>query len=141
MFTYYATVDERHAPAFQVIDLMMEFAISTPRTDTEPGSLLYRRLLREGLIKLQKLYLERKASPSDLNSQNQNLMHWVAELVKSLRYYNAYCYLFTNSEPLKICLINLFGENKQEAKDLSLEFLGKIQSYGIPTNQYDTSGE
>lgn len=93
MFTYYATVDPTISPAFQVIGLIGDIArelgareyIITAENETFRYQWLrsgqWQRLVETGSKKIQKLFRNRAASPTDLNPQNQSLVHWVAHIV------------------------------------------------------------
>lgn len=82
VFRYYATVDEENAPAFQVVHIMTEFIITKFRDKpSQLSSIQHQRLLETGLTKIGRLFQERIASPNDVNSMNQTLMHPIANLV------------------------------------------------------------
>jgi hypothetical protein len=85
MFTYYATIDEFNAPAFQVVRIMSQFLSSNQFKSFKKLSV--RRLLDGGLIKIGKMFREGKASPSDVNSQNQTLMKPIVTVISHPNFY------------------------------------------------------
>lgn len=83
-FTYYATVDERSAPAFQMVNMLQRSAWSTlsgnNRATIEELS-LWARFVDVVLIDVLNLFRTGKASPLAVDSTNQSLLHHVASMV------------------------------------------------------------
>lgn len=80
-FTYYATVDEESAPAFRLLGILER-------------SFIYYRWYGDlnGIIelvsrKILSLFHERQASPTDMNSHNQSLLHLAGKAVCLSLYY------------------------------------------------------
>ncbi|RYP62588.1 hypothetical protein DL771_009667 [Monosporascus sp. 5C6A] len=76
VFTYYATVDGQTAPAFQLLNIMRD-AIHHFR---DSGLTHWNTLGETALKKILKLFRERKASPTDVDSMNRSLLHLTGHL-------------------------------------------------------------
>jgi hypothetical protein len=83
-FTYYPTVDAKTAPAFRILTLLknahamrlVSYEDPDPRT---PARL--EELVALALVKLVTLFQTSKASPLAVDSENQSLVHYAAEMV------------------------------------------------------------
>ncbi|RYP66067.1 hypothetical protein DL769_006129 [Monosporascus sp. CRB-8-3] len=71
VFTYYATVDDQTAPAFQILDILdkaIGYLLPTAGRD-------WNMLTETALKKILKLFRERRSSPTDVDSMNGSLLH------------------------------------------------------------------
>ncbi|KAI1125412.1 hypothetical protein F5Y10DRAFT_284276 [Nemania abortiva] len=82
--TYYPTVDESTAPAFRIVNLASDMiSNSSPSSIREVECVL--RCCYDNIL---VLYSKGKASPKDVNSKGESLIHLVAQtVVKLLRHY------------------------------------------------------
>lgn len=78
-FTYYATVDERIAPAFRLLDLLREYLIC-PVANKEAH---FQGIAEKVFEKIFVLYQERRASYTDVNFHNCTTLHIVGNMVCS----------------------------------------------------------
>lgn len=77
--TYYATVDERTAPAFRLLHLLHEHLIFP----TPNKKVLSQRIAEKVFEKILVLYRERGASYTDVDFNNRTILHIVGYLVCS----------------------------------------------------------
>ncbi|KAK9770744.1 hypothetical protein SCAR479_12535 [Seiridium cardinale] len=117
VFTYSATVDERIAPAFQVVKSMIDFFRHEDFKILHNRSEAAQRILEAGFIKVGRLLREGLASPKDVNSRNQTLMQPISRLTRT------------------IAMASLDDSN-----NIALDFLEKFLNYDIPVAQYDIYG-
>ncbi|KAM0814100.1 putative Fungal N-terminal domain-containing protein [Seiridium cardinale] len=117
VFTYSATVDEMIAPAFQVVESMINFFIQDDFDDLHNGKEAAQRILEAGFIKVGRLLREGLASPKDVNSRNQTLMEPISSLTWA------------------VAMADLDDSN-----NIALDFLEKFLNYDIPVAQYDIYG-
>ena len=82
-FTYYPTVDEGTAPAFRALRLLGKAAVGATSYYPSLTLVQWEMLAALALAKILRLFRDRKASPLAVNSRNQSLVHYVAELVSS----------------------------------------------------------
>lgn len=76
--TYYAIVDESVAPAFRLLNASDGYL----RFKHQDIDRMHWNILLEMVSKkIQRLFYERKASPTDMNHSNQNLLHMLGQLV------------------------------------------------------------
>lgn len=75
--TYYATVDDKTAPAFQLMEILRTslYCIESPDWTN------WVNLAEVGFKNIERLYAERKASPTDVNKDNQSVLHLASQLV------------------------------------------------------------
>ncbi|KAF7523138.1 hypothetical protein G7054_g11866 [Neopestalotiopsis clavispora] len=120
-FTYYPTVDQRTAPAFQIVKVMhdrMDYLI-----DQKPTNLSsWQSFLDRGLQDLEMLFQEGRASPNDMNSYNQTLIFPLMSLIWDL--------LVSEDEV----------DDPDQNRNITLAFLQGIIRLGIPSNIYDIDG-
>lgn len=75
-FTYYATVDERTAPAFRLLDLLRRHLVSLETKEAH-----FQGIAQAVFGKIFMLYRERRASYTDVNFNNRTILHVVGDLV------------------------------------------------------------
>ncbi|KAI0101008.1 hypothetical protein GGR51DRAFT_530901 [Nemania sp. FL0031] len=91
IFTYYPAVDEKIAPAFQIIALLRHIILATKRltrirdlisvSNYENSIESYTRVINHGFDEIVSLYRHGKASPRDINSNGGSLMNSVVESI------------------------------------------------------------
>ncbi|RYP90381.1 hypothetical protein DL770_003528 [Monosporascus sp. CRB-9-2] len=85
VFTYYATVDDQTAPAFRLLHIVKDAAISLECR----GSTLLAEFVETVLNKILKLFRERKATPTDVDSRNRTILHPVGNITADMLRYRA----------------------------------------------------
>lgn len=78
-FTYYATVDERTAPAFRLLNVLREY-LGSPVVNKEEH---FQGIAETVFEKIFMLYRERRASYTDVDFNNGTILHIVGYLVCS----------------------------------------------------------
>ncbi|ETS86737.1 hypothetical protein PFICI_00565 [Pestalotiopsis fici W106-1] len=121
-FTYYPTVDEDAAPAFQIIQILKK--ASRDSNDRRQFILsTWKGFFERALTKLETLFRKGQASPNDVNSRNQTLIYPITSLVWDL-------------------LLRKWRSNDSvRFERLVLDFLENVTYLDIPSNIYDTNGE
>lgn len=81
-FTYYPTVDAKTAPAFRILTLLKDAVDVVYWEDKDPRApARLEEWVALALVKLVRLFQTRKASPLAVDSKNQSLVHYAAEMV------------------------------------------------------------
>jgi hypothetical protein len=81
-FTYYPTVDAEVAPAFRILTLLKNAMRVVSYEDRDPRTpARLEELVALALLKLVTLFQTSKASPLAVDSKNQSLVHYAAEMV------------------------------------------------------------
>ena len=75
--TYYATVDDKTAPVFQTMEILKKSLCFSESPDWTN----WVNLAEVGFKKIERLYAERKASPTDVNKDNQSVLHLASQYV------------------------------------------------------------
>ncbi|KAH6632437.1 hypothetical protein F5144DRAFT_489559 [Chaetomium tenue] len=100
-FTYYPTVDAKTAPAFRILTLLrsamrfIAYKDPGPRTPTRLEELVAR-----ALVKLVTLFQTGKASPLAVDSENQSLVHYAAEMADASPSTPIYMLTFLSAAPV-----------------------------------------
>jgi hypothetical protein len=82
-FTYYPTIDESTAPAFRTMALASKLVADRSVTDMKEVA----RVLQCCYENILTLYSRGKASPKDINSKGESLIHLIAQTVVKVRAY------------------------------------------------------
>ncbi|KAI0186443.1 hypothetical protein EV127DRAFT_438992 [Xylaria flabelliformis] len=112
-FTYYPSVDERNAPVFRIMKL------ATPMAFRQDISEAVKKTLQYCFNSIFILYSRKKASPKDIDSYGQSLMHSVADFA---------------SEILQNLSIDGPGA------DMMLSIVENLAACGVPVTTYDRFG-
>ncbi|KAI0975854.1 hypothetical protein F4678DRAFT_418816 [Xylaria arbuscula] len=102
-FTYYPTVDERAAPAFRILELTHYMNLWGYKNERNITSTL--RTLQYCFDSIFILYSQKRASPKDIDSVGQSLMHLVVEVLSRAlwRYYSASQFALSTITKLVAC--------------------------------------
>lgn len=84
--TYYQVIDENTAPAFRIFYLALGYVYSVARNNkTEYEDVM--KTVQCCFRSILTLYSQKRASPRDINSRGQSMMHLVPDLVAAVSAY------------------------------------------------------
>ena len=79
--SYHATVDRETAPVFMLLDALQYSARFIRRSNSNITPTSWTEFAEKVLGKVQRLFHERKASPTDVTQYNESILHFIDETV------------------------------------------------------------
>ena len=82
MLSVYNIVDMKHAPAFKVLEIFRDFILIYKVEDREAHIHKVRDVAEKVLLKIDELFREGKASPTDVTADNRTLLFYFMRYVR-----------------------------------------------------------